>query len=146
MDELKLISDYFNAISSQTDLITQISTAGLGAIIFTWLPVTRKMTLNEEKKNSGLAIVLIVSMIFFTIAVVIGYLTRGQITGFYHELIGNVEIKGCGSSIKERVNCDYRTMLKYFQICQLTTSVLGIAFLVGWYICSYISFDRGLKK
>ena len=145
MDDIKLISDYFNAISSQTDLITQISTAGLGAIIFTWLPVTRTI-LNEEKQNSGLVIVLIASMICFAIAVVIGYLTDGQITGFYHELIGDVEIKGCGSSIKERVNCDYRFMLQLFQICQLVASVLGIIFLVGWYTNSYLGIYRGLNK
>jgi hypothetical protein len=140
------------ASRTQIDVITTLSSGGLGVIILSWgriLGIIDDADFSAFKKPA----LLIIPAICLLLAVIIGYFAGAQTTGYYTEIASGVDSSTC-KTINGEIECQkisnatdyyfgsYDTSFHWMMFTQLITSILGIVLLAGWFAWNILSMKR----
>jgi hypothetical protein len=124
------------------DVVTNLSIAGIAAVILTW---ARVLGIYKDADLSGFRkpLLLAVPLAFFVAAVIAGYALGSSLTGFFFEIVR-------GSSMQENPITDATEHFKrdYWKfdvigLVQLLTSICGILTLSGWFLWNVYVKTRG---
>lgn len=123
-----------DAIRTQIDVITTLSSGGTGLIIFTW---ARILGIFDDANFSGFKrpFFLLLPAILFIFSIIVGYLSGAQTTGYYIEIANGVNAS-TGTKIDDArayFFSDYNVPFHWMMALQLYSSVLGIISLSGWF-------------
>jgi hypothetical protein len=122
-----------DAIRTQIDVITALSSGGLGVIILTWgriLGILDDADLSSFKRPG----VLVLPALALLVAVILGYLAGGQTTGYLTEVA-----QGKSAAGKEILDAhahyfsEYRKPFDFMMTLQFYASVLGIILIAAWF-------------
>lgn len=121
------------SIRTQIDIITALSSGGLGVIILTWgrtLGILDDADLSSFKRPGF----LVLPALALLIAVILGYLAGAQTTGYLTEIA-----QGKSAAGKEILNAhdhyfsEYRKPFDLMMELQFYASVLGIMLIAAWF-------------
>jgi hypothetical protein len=128
---------------TQIDVITTLSSGGLGVIILSWgriLGILDDADFSAFKKPA----LLIIPAVCLLLAVIIGYFAGAQTTGYYTEIASGVD-SSTGSKITDASAyyfASYDTSFHWMMFTQLISSILGIVLLAGWFAWNILSMKR----
>ncbi|MDX8353963.1 hypothetical protein [Cognatiyoonia sp. IB215182] len=118
-----------DAIRTQIDVITTLSSGGLGAVILTWgriLGILDDADLSSFKRPG----LLILPALLLLCAIVLGYLTGAQTTGYLTEVAQGSSASGTAiTDAKEHYFFDYRNKFDKMMQVQFYASITGITLL-----------------
>ena len=124
-----------DSIRLQSDIVTSISGAGVGFILFT---LARVLGLASDINLTGFRRpkLLAVPLALFLIAFVLGYVLSASLSGYFAEVVSRVD-SSSGMPItdaRQHFNCQYFVWLQAIGGVQLLCNVLGILALSGWFV------------
>lgn len=133
------------AIRTQIDVITTLSSGGLGAIILTWgriLGILDDADLSSFKKPGF----LILPAFLLLCAIILGYLTGAQTTGYLTEVAQGMSASGTAiNDAKAFYFSEYRSSFDRMMQVQFFTSIVGIVLLAGWFTSNVAMRPRSGK-
>ena len=145
MAELSAPSSILNvieAIRTQVDVITTMSSGGVGAILLTW---ARVLGFYDDADFSGFRrpFFLVIPMGLFIVAVVLGYLAGAQVTGYFMEIAGGIDASSCKgaevsscesiTSAAKHYRDQYADAFYSIMQVQLIASMTGLLCLAIWF-------------
>lgn len=139
-DEIKTLLD---AIRTQIDVITALSSGGLGAIILTWgriLGILDDADFSAFRKPA----LLIVPASLLLLAVIIGYFAGAQTTGYYTEIANGINTddgKPIGDARLHYFN-GYDTKFHWMMMVQFCASIAGITLIASWFSWNILTSRR----
>ena len=134
------------AIRTQIDVITTLSSGGLGLIILTWariLGIFDDADFSSFKKPAF----LIIPATGLLVAVIIGYFAGAQTTGYFTEIANGINSSTGGkiTSARSYYFDGYDTKFHWMMLFQLCTSIAGIVLLASWFAWNIVSTKRSTK-
>lgn len=134
------------AIRTQIDVITTLSSGGLGLIILTW---ARILGIFDDADFSSFRkpAFLIVPATGLLVAVIIGYFAGAQTTGYFTEIANGIN-SSTGYKITDapfHYFDDYDTKFHWMMLFQLCASIVGIVLLAGWFAWNIVNTKRNTK-
>ncbi|WGI22819.1 hypothetical protein [Amylibacter sp. IMCC11727] len=147
------ITSVLSSIRTQVDVITALSSGGLGSIIFTW---ARVLGLFEDGnfKSFKSPFLLVIPGALLLIAVILGYLVGAQITGFLTEIANGTSAQGDKiiDASAYYFSSVYSTSFDWMMLIQLLASSIGIIMIACWFAWNVkkkqtdIGDENGKKK
>lgn len=135
-----------DAIRTQIDVITALSSGGLGAIILTW---GRILGILDDADLSAFRIPAFLTLpaTLLLLAVIIGYFAGAQTTGYYTEIANGVNASNNEKITDARLYFfdNYDTKFHYMMLVQLLASITGIASIAGWFAWNILTTKRRTK-
>lgn len=122
------------AIRTQIDVITALSSGGLGVIILTWariLGILDDADLSAFRRPA----LLIWPAVFLLLAIIIGYFAGAQTTGYLTEIASGKDAS-TGAAIADARSYyfeSYDTPFHYMMLVQLCASIAGIVCSAAWF-------------
>lgn len=144
------VQKFLDAMQHQTDIVTVLSTGGIGTVIFVW---ARILGIHNDADFSRFkrARLLIAPLCCFVIAIIVSYLIKSIITGFYYETALGIVIDKCTISncpkitnVSDHLKSDYWD-LQYWGITHLILNIIGVILLVSWFVYNVI-FNLKVSK
>jgi len=127
------------SIRTQVDVITTLSSGGLGVIIYTWARILGIFD-DANLQNFKKPVLLAIPATAFLCSIVLGYLIGAQTTGYFTEVAKGMSANGTPiTSAKSHYSSDYYRPYQLMMGFQLLASLFGILFLALWYICNVIA-------
>jgi hypothetical protein len=127
------VNAFIEASRAQTDLVTKISTAGVGGVLATFgcvLGLRNDLQLARFRYSWF----LVVPLIAFTLSVVTGYVTLAEISGFRYELVTGLSATSVAIlNPVSHFTQHYMALLTKIALTQLLSSIFGILTLAVWY-------------
>ena len=139
MEEFK---PFFGVVGVQTRMITDISVAGVVAILFTWLRCFGVLSDHAQLTQFRGPLFLFLPLSCLLIAILDGYIIGQATAGFYLEGMLGVN-QSTEQPIEDLVNHftrDYRGLLRISGMIQILFSIGGVLSLVGWYGFNILKF------
>ncbi len=131
-----------DAIRIQVDVITTLSSGGLGIIIYTWARILGIFD-DANLKNFRKPVFLAFPAIAFLFSIALGYLIGPLTTGYFTEVAKGRSASGAViSSAREHYFSDYYDCFNWVMASQVGTSFGGIVLLSIWYVCNVIKRER----
>ena len=127
------LSETISGMRSLADVVTNLSTAGIAAVILTW---ARILGVYKDADFSSFRrpLLLIVPLASFLTAVICGYALNSALTGFFHEVTLGMSTQGIKMSDPTvYYKCEFG-IFNLFGGLQLLASVIGIVTLSGWFL------------
>jgi hypothetical protein len=115
------------------DVVTNLSTAGIAAVILTW---ARVLGIYKDADLSGFRrpLLLTVPLALFVLAVIAGYALGSSLTGFFFEITHGSSMQGYQiTDATEHFKREY-WKFSFIGLVQLLTSICGILTLSGWFL------------
>lgn len=139
-DEIKTLLD---AIRTQIDVITALSSGGLGAIILTWgriLGILDDADLSAFRKPAF----LILPAALLLMAVIIGYFAGAQTTGYYTEIANGINASDGKEITDARLHyfSGYDAKFHWMMLIQLCSSIAGIVLIASWFAWNILTPKR----
>lgn len=131
-----------DAIRTQIDVITALSSGALGAIILTWgriLGILDDADLSSFSRPG----LLVVPATLLICAVTLGYLAGAQTTGYLTEIAQGVQASG--SAITDAHSyyfASYRRSFDWMMQIQFITSLGGVLLLAVWFAWNLIGASK----
>ena len=136
-----VVPQFIDAFKDQLQFTANISTAGIGAVLYTWRQ-TIGILGDREMRGYRYVGLLLVPLALFVLAVVIGYIAAAAISGYYYEFIVDYDTsKGVAltaADAKTHFGSQYVQFLQICAVVQMLCSVIGIVLVAVWYFFNVI--------
>lgn len=136
------ILNLLSAIRTQIDIITTLSSGGLGVIILTWgrlFGILDDANLSSFKRPGF----LVIPASALLCAVILGYLAGGQTTGYLTEIAQTKSASGDAIvDAKSHYFSDYRASFDNMMTIQFVTSLTGIILVATWFAWNVLANKR----
>lgn len=134
------------AIRTQIDVVTTLSSGGVGAIILTW---ARVLGILDDANLSAFKrpVFLILPLVCLVLAIIIGYLAGALTTGYYLEVANGMNALENSkiTNAKAHFFVDYEAKFHWMMLTQLCTSIAGIVLMAGWFSLNVFGM-KGVQK
>lgn len=131
-----------DSIRTQIDVITTLSSGGLGVIILTWARILGIMD-DADLSSFRRPGLLVLPALALLCAVILGYLAGAQTTGYFTEIANGVTAEGAKiECAKDHYFDDYDNKFYRMMQIQLYASVLGIVFIAAWFAWNVFANNR----
>ena len=141
------VLNLINHIQGQGDIITSISGAGIWIVLITWSRV-RGMVSDINLKVFQRPNVLLVPLLFFFVAFLLGYFVTAALTGYFAEIVTEINSTD-GSAItdaRQHFKSGYFDKLQLMGGIQLVFSLAGVLVLSTWFAINLIKHsNQGIK-
>lgn len=140
------INTLISAIRTQIDVITALSSGGIGVIIVTWgrlLGIFDDANLSSFRKP----ILLGIPLALLVASVIAGYFAIALTTGYLTEIARGANSLD-GVFIQDSVKFyfeEYDTISHYTMRMQLCSSIIGIVGIAAWFAWNITKIERATK-
>lgn len=135
---MEQVSAFLDALGMQSETLTALSVAGLGAVGVLWAQVVglaREGLAVEHYRRPAL---LVIPGALFLIALSAGYMISMATTGFYLEVVrGSTTL-----APEQRFTAEYDSFLRWVSSIQLGSSFLGVFSLSVWFAANQLLNGR----
>ena len=134
------VTAFVEAFKAQTQLASGLSTAAIGAILFSWTRLFRVID-SKDMQNFRRAGLLGIPLLLLIVAVILGYVLSATITGYYYEILvdWSYDTQTAAGDPVKHFNDGYVVMLNGLGLGQLGCSVAGMILVAGWYAWNVLS-------
>ncbi len=134
------VAAFVDAFRTQTQLAAGLSTAAIGAILFSWTRLF-KVVDSKDMRNFRAPGFLGIPLVILVASVILGYFLSAAITGYYYEILVDWSYdtgKPPGDPV-QHFNTDYVGLLNNAGFAQLACSIAGMLLVAGWYAWNVLS-------